>query len=574
LLAVALAMLSAGTALHGLGRIVGRGSHAPEAPVALVLSWGLAVYLALGGWLAALGLFCRPVQIATIGLGLLAHLGWIFAAPTARAAGIMESSLSARAALALAGFVLLLILGAAGAQTGEFSDGDGFLLGALARLDQSGELGDTVSLPRHTQLGGGVILTALTMMLSDPLASHSVDAGLGIGLCIALLWSTRREPCSRTYAGFAVIALVMGVPELPFDLAPRWTCTALVVATYLSLQRAWSHSERVRQRYPAVLLAAATATLLHAGLGLLVVVVASAWRATSPAQRRRFLLGAGGVALATLGGYFMAWTRGDTAVAAHLPWLAPGWPLRALAGGGGALVLWAMLSLATRQLGDRALSTIVLGAATAIAIGTALAPALPSAASLVFPFVVGTLLLLAIAGLEQPLLPHRVPPLAVVSVVAVVLALGGFRFRLGIPPLTSGDRLAAYLAHARHYATSRRVEFAAQRVEYRDALASIAPGARVGLWVERPDLVDYTRHHVIDLRSPASAACELRTVPLLTPPAAALCDRWLETLRRLDLDHVVISASAPLARDGALRRLIGPAEAAAALTVVAMPRRP
>jgi len=104
-----------------------------------------------------------------------------------------------------------------------------------------------------------------------------------------------------------------------------------------------------------------------------------------------------------------------------------------------------------------------------------------------------------------------------------------------LPPSTWGERLAAVVDTARAHGHRPRTS-AIERDAYRAAFAAIPDGARVGIWVDRGDLVDYRHHHVIDLHS--------------AKPHRS------RGLGRLDLDYVVVARSAALAPDDPLHAVV------------------
>ncbi|HVV83028.1 MAG TPA: hypothetical protein VHE35_08100, partial [Kofleriaceae bacterium] len=136
-------------------------------------------------------------------------------------------------------------------------------------------------------------------------------------------------------------------------------------------------------------------------------------------------------------------------------------------------------------------------------------------------------------------------PPAVVAAVGLTLAIATLRFPLGRPPLSWEDRLGRLVDGARALASGPGDDRGA-RDAYARALAALPAGARIGLWVDRPDLVDYRGRAIVDLRTPALAACTgavPRGTRWFAPPLAS-CRRLAALLPTLQLDDLVVAAAA------------------------------
>ncbi len=479
-LQIVVATAGAALALHGLGRAVCAGR--PDVPATTATALGLAAYLMLGGWLAALGVFDRRGQGVVLLGGLVIGAAWAWRArPAATRRQLAWAG-------ALVGLVALAALAAAGVRDATYTDGGAFLLGPRARLDQLGDLGDAVGLPRAHGLGGSVVALTLGWALPSVRDGHAIDGGLGLGLAIALAVRLGDGADAR-YRNFAIVAVILGVPALGPDLAPTW----LTVALLLALAEAY----RDVDRRGLVVLAAGLVGMVHVGVGVLAAVAVVAIRGHAGA---RAWLTTAALVLAAPGGYLLAWAvaphGGDGLVAAT----------RAAIGLAAGLGVWAILGLLLRPLDHpptgRWLVAIGAGVATSIAAG----PTLSAAAVALIPVAIAVVLVVLGRGLTVRGAPR---PGAIVASLATVLILAGLRFPLGRPPQPWGARLQAALVDAD--AAGRRDDPRGESARYRAAQARIPAGARVGAWVEYPELLDFRRHDIVLLRTPRAAACAAAT---------------------------------------------------------------
>ncbi|MBK7071076.1 MAG: hypothetical protein IPH44_02135 [Myxococcales bacterium] len=242
-LALVAGTLGVAGGLHGLGRVVGRALARDDAPVALAISWGLALVAPLG----ALVQRGAPTALIDIALGLGAALGGAWAAsPTPLGARGWP-----RAPVAIAcAFAGLAILAGAGDHHG---------------------LGSAAHHPRGLQAG----LDLLTHRVAA--SAHLLDDGWGFALVLGLIFT-------RLDAGHAIgrVTLVLVLAALPFDghdLAPRWTLIALILAAHVTARTV---PGRRAQLVALALTAAAIALAVpptrpaHAGIavGLAAIVIA------------------------------------------------------------------------------------------------------------------------------------------------------------------------------------------------------------------------------------------------------------------------------------------------------------
>lgn len=544
LIATLVVALAVAAALHGLGRAVGALIGDDDAPPALAVAWGLAAYLALGGWLAAAGVFDdlaqRVVLVAGTAVGAAwttAHVPATFPRPRARLALLAP-------ALAIA-VVAIHLVGAAGWWQASFSDGESHLLGPVARLAATGALDDPFAVPRTSGLGGNVILHSLGGALGDWRMLHAIDRGLGLALVVALAFRAARPGPSRVLALFALVALASGVAEFTSaDLAPRWTLVALVFALHQTLARRPS-SDAV-DAVPALLVAGALGTLRHGGVGALLAVAIVSIADTERGQRRRALAIVAAVAAVVVGGYLVAaWSAlaGEPAAPDVVAILRRGAPLRLALWTCAALAAHVVATVAVRAHGDRALTRTIAAVAAMVALAGPLGPS--GSAWLTWQPLGIALLLLAIAPLLAAAADRATAsPPAAVAVVGLTLAIATLRFPTGRPALSWEDRLVRQLDGAR--ALAHRGADDAERAAYDDALRPLPRGARVGLWVDRPDLVDYRGRSIVDLRSVAATGCT-RFIPRFSRrfyrPLRG-CRALASLLPRLHLDYLVVAATA------------------------------
>lgn len=535
LVAVVCGAIVIAAALHGLGRGVGALVGDRDAPVALAVVWGGAAYLGIAGAAAAAGQFDGATQRLVLGAAIVGGAWWWAARPRGPALMALRPSpawIMPAVAIAVIG---LHVLGEAGATSGACFDGEVFQLGPLARLAATGSLGDAVSMPRRAGLGGGVLLSTLAAPLGAWPAVHAIDRGLALGLAVALAVAALPRSPMRDVLGCAVVALASSLPDVAPDLAPIWTVVALVLGLYHSLVRA---DRAGRTPWSAVLIAGALLAVRDAALLGVVVVVVVAVRAAPVGTRRRVGVGAAAIVAAVVGGLVVAAGIAGVALTDGVR-VAPGAWAPWLLGGG---LLYLVLSLATRDLRRRPLDVTIAAACAGIAAAGGLSPSLALAIQWALPLGIA-LVLLAIAAAfaaDQDLGPR---PLAAVALVAMTLALATLRFPTGPARLPWHGRLARLIDQAQGLTIAVDHDERGARAAYTTALAQVPRGARIGLWVDRADLIDYRHHAFIDLRSAATVGC-VEPVPAGAPSTRA-CRHLAALVTGLDLDYLVVAASVP-----------------------------
>ncbi len=557
MVAVLAVSLAIAAALHGLGRAIGSLIGDDDAPVALAIAWGLAGYLALGGWLSAAGVFDLQVQrivlSAATAIGAVWCGGRELRAPRRPRLGL---ALVVPAVAIVA--VLIHLLGYAGWWQGAFSDGEAHLLGPLGRLATSGELGDPFALPRTHGLGGNAVLHALAGGLGDWRMCHAIDRGLGLALFVALAFRGIGRGPVRALALFAIVAMVAGFAEYGADLAPRTTLIALLAALHQTLAR--RPSSAARDAVAPILLAAAAATLRHGALGALAVITVVAVLDTEREQRRRAVALAALVIAAVLGGYLLSAvmaSAGEPAAPGVVAVLRPGAAGRLALCGVIAAIAYALAHVALRGHDDRALVVTIAATCAAIACAGPLAPARMVWLT-VQPLSLALVLLMIAPLLASATDDLVASPRAAAAAVGLVLAFAILRQPTGRPALPWDHRVGKLMEGARKLAAGAPTPDEREAAAYRDVLAGVPRGTRVGLWVDRPDLVDYRGHAIFDLRTPATAAC-VKGIPRafhkLARPGAD-CRRLALRLPRLELDYLIVSTAVAPRAGGTSRHLM------------------
>ncbi|MEZ4400163.1 MAG: hypothetical protein R3B06_09100 [Kofleriaceae bacterium] len=528
--AVVVAALVVAAGLWGLGRLVAAAAGT-TAPVSVTIAWGVAAYLSLGGWFAAAGRFDAATQRGVIVIGVAIAAAWVVARPPRQLAPAWRQPAWLLGITVVAVVVGVHLLGAAGTWDGRFSDGEAYLLGPVGRLASAGDLGDAVSLPRRNGLGGSVVLATLTATFREWRMLHVIDQGLALALTLGLVLGGGRRRASFL-TGCVLVALASALPATAIDAGPRWTTVALL----LTLIQMWPvRGATPRAWLPALLVAGALATLQHGGLGVMAVVMVCGLRST----QRPWMMALGGAAMvaAMLGGYLIA---GRATLATTVTLLGGRLPLR-LAPWLAAAGLAAAVGVVTPGAPARR------GPLIAVAVGAALAGALASAPSLAWPNVMPYGIALIFSMVARLLDDDAVDsPARAIAVAMVTLTLATVRFPVGRPPLSWEDRLGRLIDGARALDTARPGAGSITAVDYQRALADLPAGARVGLWLDRGDLVDHRGRRFIDLRTAAAAAC-VEQVPVRATwfrPRLASCRAFARTLETTRLDLLLVDPAA------------------------------
>jgi hypothetical protein len=521
-LAVALVSLSVLAAMHGYGRILAAWARDPNAPVGLALAWGVAAYLGAAGVLIAVGLFGPAARTAIVVGGVVLHTGWLLQ----QADRVLTAARGLRPAtvVAIAFSVLvlgLLVLAAAGRWSGPFSDGETSYLGQLRRLDDTGALADGFGFPRRAGLGGQIALSALATPL-DARATYLVDRGLLIVILVLLAIAATGATLRAKAAVAAVLPLALTASaEYLVGPGPYGSLIVLVLATAISIDRA-IEAQSARLLLLAVLLAAAAATITHAALVFALGIIgvgtfkASRWAHGGSWWRRRAAVVAVGVITPYLVSAIHARVVSPRPTVGH----ASAASIATGAAIGGVLAMLTVLALP----GGRHRSAL-LAASASIAVAGAIATTPAAVLAYAGPVVVAIVLLLALLAIVRE--PAVVPLGA--TVVLVTLAVGllaAARLAPRHPLLGWRTRAMQLVDDARAVGELPPASATRLAAAYTAAQDAVPAGARLAIWVERPDLIRYARNDVTDLRTRAA-----RQLP--------------KTLPHLPVDYLLVDASAP-----------------------------
>jgi hypothetical protein len=558
LAAIVLGAIAIVGALHGLGRVVGRVAGDDDAPVALVLAWGLAAWIGIAGVLIAADGFGPIGRTALAGAGCGAGAVWAAIHLPRRLESARVRGLSPALAIALAavaGVMVLYVLGAAARWQAPFLDVETGYLGQLARLDDTGGLRDAVGFPRTAGLGGHIASASLGGLLGDLRAAHVVDRGIAFAIALGLLVSTGRRAHAGAFAVLAIPLLASVVPELPGDMAPSWSIVALVLATWATLARA-DERDAPQLALVAVGVAAALATLRHPGVVFAVAIGIAAVRAWPDVRGLRSRLIALAVAIVAPYAFaaLAAWRAGPSdaeLVGASAPALT-----RAIAWIAAGGLIGVIVRAATPERA-RAMGSTVVATIAALGACGALAPTTAAAVEAALPFAAALALVLAVMSLGDPAelgdgdgepapRPRAALTVCFAAVVCAAVTLGRYRAAADAIPTTWPNRLGALAADAHAVAGTPRSSATREAAQYAAAQAAIPDDARVGIWTDRPDLVRYDRQAVVDLRTGPARRCVAwiasATTTTARPPPA--CTAVVDGVHRLGLTHLLVAESA------------------------------
>ncbi len=513
-LGFALVMLAVIAAFAGWGLLVARLARIEDAPVALVIHWGLAAMIGLAGVALLLHQLGHAVQLALVVAGMVLHGGLLLLDRRKHEERLVDflraedSRFWLIPAIALATVAALHVLGTAGDVISSPFDDDGSLPAQLHRLWQTGTLADPIGLARDAQLGGNVTASALVTALTG-IAWFRVVDGLGFAL---LLWLaiTHLRPRTATASLWALLLVLVAAsyPAVAADANPRWLATSLLLALFVTFER-YAVPDDDRELWPLGLLAAAVAVLRSELVPVAIAMIASAGVLAigrSGSRRRTYALLV--LPLAAVIPFVIARIAARASV-----------PAGALAGRhgivvpllifSGLLVIAIWIPLVTSR-GPRRWIAIaaLLGLAGILA---QLTGTRPYALNLVWPILVAAGLALGLGALRTGTLDLRACAL-VLSLLAAVLIYQGrdgsgrTRWSRRYSDLTSGIE---YLRHA--YPST------AQPDPYAPLLASVPEGATIAVWVARPELLDVRLHRLFDLRTPRSAARPIVILDTLHP---------------------------------------------------------
>jgi hypothetical protein len=484
--------------------------------------------------------------------GSMLGAGWV-----ARNAAHIEERMRERLSLRSASIAIVLVvlaattvLAAGGHWQPSFVDAETDYLAQIRRLADTGALDDAIGFPRTAGLGGQVALAALADRV-DARAAHFVDRGVLVAIAALLVASMIWR---RHGVGLGLLLLpvvVIAIPAFPDDPSPRWSLVTLFLGAALALERA-----RARQAehgaLPVVLVLAAMVTLRHAAAIFALAMCFELWRTSRGWPRPPRWIPMVVVASAIVLPYLIAMAR----AAAAGP-LDPGLGSRYLAGAssrillavGAGAILAVLFALGTRRSATSA-RFAMLASCAGIASAGLLVPTLPALWEYLVPAgIAGTLLFCTVAlgepnGVDAadsngaPAGPSLASAMILATVLAGVIALTRFPLgALGSWPA----RLGTSIADARALGDATPAMASSVAADYARIQATIPTGARLGIWVTRPDLVDHASHHVVDLRTADGRACQ--DAERLHRRSKA-CARLASLLRGLDVSYVLISEDA------------------------------
>jgi hypothetical protein len=248
----------------------------------LTAAWGMAVTLAIGGFLMMLSLAKAPILtgVVLLGAALAAYqaLGSKLLADPAAKKGKKSKSSESAAELARpeparkfhpSDWVLWFMVGLAFlcsiAWPHQVDPNDDLICYLMLpeRILQTGTLIEPFSLRRMGTLGGHSLLQALTMIVGTERAGHVTDSGFGMLIWFGILWGM----LSKTAPGvwwlrFLVLFLAVFLPVPRINTMSSLTGTALLAALFVTLDR-WSETKKTdwRSLLPIGLLVAAAASL-------------------------------------------------------------------------------------------------------------------------------------------------------------------------------------------------------------------------------------------------------------------------------------------------------------------------
>lgn len=545
-LGLATATIGVLAALHGWGLLVQRLARAGTAPAALVIHWGLAAMVALGGLALVTRQFGHAVQLALVLGGIALHGGLLVLDRRARALQLDELFRSPERrywivpAVGVVIVASLHILGTAGDVTSSPFDDDGNLLAQLQRLADTGTLADPIGFARASQLGGHAVTSGFVTALTGGNWLRVVD-GLGFALCLWLgIAQIRPRTAAASIWAVLLIFVAASYPSVATDATPRWLATSLLLALFSTFER-YAGPEDDRELWPLGLLGAAAAALRSELAPVAIAILASAGLlAIGRSGGRRRTLALAVVPLASCVPYALDRFLARASVPAQALERAPG-VLVPLVLFLGALVFVVWIVVAAMPGVRRWIALAALVGVAAIV--TQISGARPYATQFIWPIAVSAVLALGIGALRTSALDPRGPAL-VFSLLATVLIYDGrdvagrARWSRRYSELASGIE---YVRHA--YPSVSRPD------PYGALLAKVPVGATVAIWVARPELVDTMRHRIFDLRTPRNAVRRVTVLRALHPDYALV-----------ELDHL----AAERARRSLWHRLACPAGAAQA----------
>ena len=249
----------------------------------LTAAWGMALTLAIGGFLMMLSVATAPVLTGVVlfGAALAAYQAFaknLLADPADSKKGKKSKSIESsqqstdsRKALSFhaTDWVLWFMVGVAFlcsiAWPHQVDPNDDLICYLMLpeRILQTGTLIEPFSVRRMGSLGGHSLLQALTMLVGNERAGHVADSGLGMLLWFGILWGMLSKAApGMWWLRFLVLFLAVFLPVPRINTMSSLTGTALLTALFVTLDR-WSDTKKtgLRSLLPIGLLAAGAASL-------------------------------------------------------------------------------------------------------------------------------------------------------------------------------------------------------------------------------------------------------------------------------------------------------------------------
>ena len=383
----------------------------------------------------------------------------------------------------------LHVVGAAGDLGARPFDDDGHVLAQLQRLRDTGALGDAIGYPRGSQLGGQLALDALVTAGGDV---HAVRLAEAIAFVLVLALAFARARPHDTTTGLWVLLVVLGATAFAFvpdDPATAWTAVGLVLALHAML-------EEELPAIPLAILAGALVALRFELAPIAGAAIVFAWWPRRGDHRRTLQLGLGMLAVV------VPFAIARIAAWSELPadvhtLLLPARGSFVVKLGIAVAIAGATAGLVLVVVSDRALRWLFIAAGLAVAgVMSQLTGDRPYALRFLWPVVIACVVVVAIELVRGRKL--AVAQLLLSLAIAVVVteaqvATGRTRWT---------RRALDLVAHVEY---TRHASEAPVSGGYAGLLRQVPAGARVAIWIARPERLAYGDHEIFDLRTPRAA---------------------------------------------------------------------
>ncbi len=516
-LGFAVVMVAVVASLHGWGLLVKRLARIEHAPAGLVVHWGLAALVALGGVAMAVHALDHTTQVVLMNGGLVLNASLLIADRRAHETRVVEFLRAADSryllapAIALALVATLHVLGTAGDVSSSPFDDDGSIPAQLRRLWDTGTLADPLGFARGSQLGGHLVSGAMVTALAGGRWFRAVD-GLGFAL---LLWLAlgQLRPRSATASLWAVLVIFVAAayPWVAITAMPRWLVTSMLLSLYVTFER-YAAPEDDRWLWPLGLIAGAIAVTRTELLPISITILVAAGIVAigrSGSGRRLFTLVA--VPLATVIPFVVVRiTARGTVPSAALAAILPhrGIAIAALVFIGLVIVaLW----IVARTLESRCRWFALAGLVGLAGIVTQLSGLRPSATVLIWPILVSAGVAIGLDALRNATPGLRRIAL-VLSLLAAVLIYDGRDTSGRVRWARRYTELAANMQYLRDAFPPRQLD-----APYESLLAKVPADTIIAVSVARPELLDYAAHQFIDVRAPRTAPRRAAVLRSLKP---------------------------------------------------------